>query len=150
MKDYHEKTKEINPNFISNVIFVFYWRQGKYREALEIIEKVGDFPTRQWVIGMTYTYSGEKEKAEEILRELIDQKKEEYVSSVLIAKIYVAMGDNDNAFKWYERAYDEHDAYQPFIKTMNEGYYIRSDPRHKIISDPRYKAFLRKMGLPED
>ena len=47
-----------------------------------------------------------------------------------------------NYFNWLERAYDEHDAYLPFIISLSEDL--------DIISDPRYKALLKKMGLPED
>ena len=92
-------------------------------------------------LGVTYALSGERGKAEEILREFIERKKEEYVSSFYIAYLYGTLGDNDNVFKWLEQAYDERDAYLPFIKMTAEGSDIRSDPR--------YNAFLRKMGLPE-
>ena len=138
----YQKAKEIDPDFINQSIFVFYWRQGKYKEALEIIEKGGDFSARQWVIGVTYALSGDREKAEEILNELIERKKEEYVPCLFIAVIYGALGDNDNCFSWLERAYDERDAWLPLINT-EPGF-------DKMRSDPRYSAFLRKMGLPED
>jgi len=45
------------------------------------------------------------------------------------------------AFQWLERAYAQRDL------SLN---LIKGDPLlHKLEADPRYKAFLRKMNLPE-
>ena len=58
-----------------------------------------------------------------------------------IAEIYAWRGEKDKAFEWLERAYAQHDGGLSFIK---------ADPLMKPLhGDPRYAAFLRKMGLPE-
>jgi TolB-like protein/Flp pilus assembly protein TadD len=57
------------------------------------------------------------------------------------ATIYAFRGELDEAFKWLERAYAQKDVRLPFIKgepTMK-----------KLEGDPRYKAFLKKLNLPE-
>jgi hypothetical protein len=47
----------------------------------------------------------------------------------------------DQAFAWLDRAYSQKDAAL---------YEIKYDPFFKNLKfDPRYKAFLRKMNLPE-
>jgi TolB-like protein/lipoprotein NlpI len=63
------------------------------------------------------------------------------VDSFEIAEIYAYRGEADQAFSWLERAYRQHEVLCGAIK---------SDLMFKALrSDPRYKAFLRKMKLPE-
>jgi TolB-like protein/Tfp pilus assembly protein PilF len=58
-----------------------------------------------------------------------------------IAEIYAWRGEKDKAFEWLERALAQNDGGLSFIK---------ADPLVKPLhSDPRYAAFLRKLGLPE-
>jgi TolB-like protein/Flp pilus assembly protein TadD len=58
-----------------------------------------------------------------------------------IAGVYAFRGESDETFKWLERAYARRD---PFLCS------IKGDPRmNKLEGDPRYKAFLKKMNLPE-
>jgi serine/threonine-protein kinase len=57
-----------------------------------------------------------------------------------IAEVYAWRGEKDKAFEWLERAYAQNDGGLTFIK---------ADPLMKPLhSDPRYAAFLRKMGIP--
>jgi TolB-like protein/tetratricopeptide (TPR) repeat protein len=58
-----------------------------------------------------------------------------------IAKIYAFRGESDEAFKWLDRAYERKDALLYGIKFAPEF--------DKLHGDPRYKAFLKKMNLPE-
>jgi TolB-like protein/DNA-binding winged helix-turn-helix (wHTH) protein/Flp pilus assembly protein TadD len=58
-----------------------------------------------------------------------------------IATIYAFRGESDETFKWLDRAYEEKDQFLYRIKFATEF--------DKLHEDPRYKAFLRKMNLPE-
>jgi TolB-like protein/DNA-binding winged helix-turn-helix (wHTH) protein/Flp pilus assembly protein TadD len=60
-----------------------------------------------------------------------------------IGQVYAFRGETDEALKWLERAYEQKDSGGlPMIK---------GDPLfQKIEGDARYKAFLRKMNLPDD
>jgi hypothetical protein len=59
----------------------------------------------------------------------------------MVADAYSYLGDADRAFDWLERAYRQKDPIMPYIK---------SDwLMHGVEHDPRYKAFLKKMNLPE-
>jgi TolB-like protein/Tfp pilus assembly protein PilF len=58
-----------------------------------------------------------------------------------IAGIYAFRGESDEAFKWLDRAYAQKDPFLYRIKFTTE-----LDSLH---GDPRYKALLRKMNLPE-
>jgi TolB-like protein len=58
-----------------------------------------------------------------------------------VAEIYAYRGNRDEALKWLERAYVQKDATLKWI--------LRDPSMAKLESDPRYKAFLRKMNLSE-
>jgi tetratricopeptide (TPR) repeat protein len=58
-----------------------------------------------------------------------------------IAEVHAWRGEMDKAFEWLERAYAQNDGGLSFIK---------ADPLMKPVQgDPRFAAFLRKLGLPE-
>jgi TolB-like protein/DNA-binding winged helix-turn-helix (wHTH) protein/Flp pilus assembly protein TadD len=58
-----------------------------------------------------------------------------------IATIHAFRGESDQAFKWLDRAYERKDQFLHRIKFAPEF--------DKLHDDPRYKAFLKKMNLPE-
>ncbi len=94
-------------------------------------------------MGCVYGLSGEREKAEQIINVFIERRtKGDQVESGFIAVIYASMGENDKAFKWLEKAYEDRDRLLTFIKADFEWDNIRSDPR--------FNVFLKKMGLPTD
>jgi TolB-like protein len=58
-----------------------------------------------------------------------------------IAEVFAFRGQSDEAMHWLERAYVQKD---PSL------YWIKAEmPQKTLASDPRFKAFLRKMNLPE-
>jgi len=59
-----------------------------------------------------------------------------------VAQVYAWRGDRDQAFQWLERAYQIRDPGIP---------YITIDPfTRSMRGDPRFRAFLAKLGLPPD
>jgi TolB-like protein len=61
-----------------------------------------------------------------------------------IALVYAFRGESDEAFKWLDRAYAQKGG-------GNNLAYIKTYPAfRKLEGDPRYKAFLKKMNLPDD
>jgi tetratricopeptide (TPR) repeat protein len=82
---------------------------------------------------------GHKAASDKHLAEAIRQNATDWPSG--IARVYAFRGERDRAFEWLDRAYDTRD---------QDLYYIKGDPLlRNLESDPRYKAFLRKMNLPE-
>ncbi len=72
------------------------------------------------------------------LLELIETYAE--VRAYQIAQVYAFRGEIDDAFRWLERAYDNHDRVLPIILL---------DPKlENLHDDPRWEPFLDKMGLP--
>lgn len=57
-----------------------------------------------------------------------------------ISEVYAWCGDADNAFRWLDRAYLQHDAGLAHVKY---------DPLlESVRSDSRYKTLLQKLNLP--
>jgi tetratricopeptide (TPR) repeat protein len=61
--------------------------------------------------------------------------------SLQVAEIYGFRGAKDDAFVWLDRAYQKHEVNVAFVKT---DLYLSG-----LRGDARFKAFLRKMNLPE-
>jgi hypothetical protein len=62
-------------------------------------------------------------------------------SAVEIAEVYAFRGQSDEAVHWLERAYAQKERYL---------FYIKSDRLLKNLeSDPRFKAVVHKMNLPD-
>jgi hypothetical protein len=65
-----------------------------------------------------------------------------YVSSGALAHAYSLAGDNDKAFQWLDKAYDQREGQDITL--------LKVDPDYRNLRhDPRFPAFLRKLGLPQ-
>lgn len=60
---------------------------------------------------------------------------------MLIAKVHAVRGEIDQAFEWLDKAFASKDPDLWLFK----GHVLLKN----LEADPRYKAFLRKMNLPE-
>ena len=61
-----------------------------------------------------------------------------HVSATTFAGIYSQLGEKDEAFKWLEEAYEEHDL------GLNTNVRPEYDP---LRDDPRFQDLLRRMNL---
>lgn len=91
-------------------------------------------------IALTYAMSGEKDKAEALLEELLAHSEDRYMSPMPIAAIYNALGEKDRALDWLEKAYKERSTHLPLLGLYPE--------LHALRSEPRFQDLLRKMNLP--
>jgi TolB-like protein/tetratricopeptide (TPR) repeat protein len=88
---------------------------------------------------MVYYALGRKAESDDALARLIKEHADE--SAFEIAEVYGFRGQSDEAMHWLERAYVQKD---PSL------YQIKSHLALKgLAEDPRFKAFLKKMNLPE-
>ena len=141
-----QKTLEMDPNFIVAHIFLPlpYSQKGKYKEAMAALKKAKDFlgednPRVITALGNIYALSGKKNKAKKVLDELHELSTQSYVSPWGIALIYVALGENDEAFQWLKKAYNEREQWMKFVKI---------EPLFNTLhSDPMFTALLNKMNL---
>jgi len=66
--------------------------------------------------------------------------KQHYVSPYLIAVIYVNLAEQDQAFQWLEKAFEERDPYLT---------YLRVEPAlDPLRSDTRFRDLVNRMDVP--
>ena len=82
---------------------------------------------------------GREMEARSILAQLLQARENRYVSAPVIAAVYVAFGDKEEAFRWLERAFAEHSAILQWIAVLPE-----FRPLH---SDARFPHRLRRIGI---
>jgi len=116
-----------------------YLHNGMYEEAIaEFLSRNVKSPETNWALGYTYAVAGYPEKALEILNYLLEKEKQTYVPPYYIARLYIALGDKDKAFEWFD-------------KTGRMGIVsIKTDAMlDPIRDDPRFYKFVERMNYPE-
>lgn len=91
-------------------------------------------------LGYALAMSGNKDGAVEILEQLRDLSRRQYVPSVAFAIIYIGLGDKDQAFDRLQRACSERSSKLVFLKV--------NPNLNSLRSDPRFAHLLRRVGLP--
>jgi serine/threonine protein kinase/Tfp pilus assembly protein PilF len=137
-----EQSLEVNPKFWPLHLFLgeTYQQQGRYPEALaELRQAQGPTQEATAAIGRLYAASGKKSEAEKILVDLLQRAKTGYLPPTYIAGMYAALGDNNKAFEWLEKAYSARDSQIEFLG-VEQCY----DP---LRSDPRYADLMRRINL---
>jgi hypothetical protein len=82
---------------------------------------------------------GRREDAGRLLDQLIQKSRQQYVTADSIAAVYVALGEKDEAFRWLDRAVEEH---------SGSFYSYMFCPEFRALrSDPRFADLLRRIGL---
>src|SRR5438067_157005 len=93
----------------------------------------------QGLLGYAYASSGDRPKAEQILRELEQMAKRQYVSSTAFADIYLGLGEKEKALDWLEKSYEDQE---------RACWYLKVDPIYDSVrNEPRFQAILKKLGL---
>jgi TolB-like protein len=131
---------EISPTFTLG----HYWlgivllvRHQPETALAEMLKEANDAP-RLGGSSMAYFALGSKADSDAALAAMLNK---DTAHPYLIAQVYAFRGESDEAFKWLERAYVQRDPSLVLVK---------SQPMFsKLEGDARYKAFLRKMNLPE-
>ena len=112
---------------------------GEKQAALQQIDLEPD-EARHWSGRAAINYAlGRKVESDAALKRLTELSSP--TSAYLIACVHAYRGESDAAFIWLERAFTQKD---PTL------WRIQSEPfLNSLKGDPRYKAFLTKMNLPE-
>jgi len=137
-----------NPNSWSGHYYlaVGYEGSGHLEQAVAEYQRAVDLSQRDsdTMAGLAHTYAamGKRAEAEKILRELQRQSKVTYVSAYMIAVIYSGLGQNDKAFEFLEKAYQE--------RSPDIAYFLRADLRVDTLrQDPRFHDLLRRVDFPQ-
>ena len=136
---------EINPNspFPLGNLGLAYVQKGSFDRGISLIEKAseieGSTPSTKNDLAYAYEKAGRRKDVERVLTELLEMRKESQRAAPAIAGVYATLGDYNKAFEWLEKAIAEHSAY---LFLINRDFVY--DP---LRSDPRYKDFIKRIGL---
>jgi tetratricopeptide (TPR) repeat protein len=143
-----KKTIELDAKFSRAHLLLgsLYLAKSMFEEAIDEFRKEKaaleiDDPVAEIVIGAVHALTGESGKAKEVAERLIEKSRREYVSSSWLAVLHFALGEDDEGFKWLDRACEERDGWLLFLN---------SGPLFEILglrSVPRYQEILRRIGL---
>ncbi|MGI9291411.1 MAG: tetratricopeptide repeat protein, partial [Gammaproteobacteria bacterium] len=137
----YRKALELSPGYPGNHqrIARVLLQQNKPEAALEAAKGEPSHVYGLTARSMAYFALGDIEESDLALNELIENSAE--TGAYQIAEIYGMRDNADKAFEWLERSYDNRDS-----GTIN----MMGDPSFfGLRSDPRYAAFVRKLGLED-
>jgi len=91
----------------------------------------------QGLLGYAYAISGDRPKAEQILRELEQMAKRQYVSTTAFADIHLGLGEKEKALDWLEKSYQDQES---------ACWYLKVDPIYDSVrNEPRFQALVQKV-----
>ncbi|HKU73584.1 MAG TPA: tetratricopeptide repeat protein [Pyrinomonadaceae bacterium] len=119
-----------------------YEAKGMYAEAIAEFQtgvKLSGSPLMLALLGHAYAASGKTAEAKQVLNDLQQLQDQRYVSPYTVAAIYAGLGDQEQAFKWLEKAVEERD-----IWLMN----LKVDPVFaKLRSQRQFTDILARIRL---
>ena len=140
-----KKTVEMFPEswHAHNFLAYAYVMTGRYEDAVPEYQKMialSGMKLGAAFLGATYAYFGRKEEAMRSIEELQELAKTEYVSPLSFAIIYAGLGDKDEAFRWFDKAYEQRSP--DLIGLKNDPFCVET-----LGADPRWSALWRKIGF---
>ena len=111
--------------------------QGRADEALATANEEPLEVYRIWAIAILHHQEGRDEESRRMLALLHEKYSDD--GAYQIAEVYAVRGEIDAAFEWLDRAYRLHDG---GLAGMKSSSHLRG-----LASDPRWSAFLLKMGF---
>jgi Tfp pilus assembly protein PilF len=135
------RVAELHPDFPLAYTYLAeaYVEKRDLASAVSTIENAPitlDDPISLSATAYVYAKAGERDKAQEILRELAEAD----ALSVQIAQVFVGLGDMEQALAWLEKACDSSSVWLIWL--------IVDPAFNPLRDDPRFKDLLKRMNLP--
>jgi tetratricopeptide (TPR) repeat protein len=142
------ETLELHPDdtFARHVLSWCYAVKGMHEEAIAEGERAAgrawrEYPDRVGLLGWIYGLAGQQDRARECLDELAALSARMYVDPWDHALVHAGLGDDDRAFEWLEKGYEQRSIFMPLLKVAPLTPSLRADPRMQDL--------VRRMGFPE-
>ena len=121
-----------------------YTQKGKYEEGIaeyqEALRIAGEGTVLKMLLGHAHALAGDRREATRLVDELKVRSEEQYVPAFCIAMIHAALGENDLAFEWLDRAFAERSSWLVYLDV---------EPMlGSLRSDARFEDLARRVGLP--
>jgi hypothetical protein len=114
--------------------------QGRIPEALAAAGKIGFEEQRLMYLAMAEHTLGHTQESDKAMGELVAMYA--HNAAYQIAEAYAWRGEKRKAYEWLERSYQQRD--NGLIPEIETDPFLRG-----LRGDEEFKAFLRKMKLPE-
>ncbi len=115
--------------------------EGALTEFREAARLAPGTPLMTAGLAAAYARSGNRPEALKLLASLSLQAQREYVSPYYIAVVYAALGENNQALDWLDKAYADRSNGMVFLKMDPD-----LDP---LRTNPRFQAIQKKLHFPE-
>ena len=117
--------------------------KGQPEEACSILKKTMSLmkssPGSLELLATAYARAGRRSEALRLIDELKRRRQKTYVPAGALINPYLALGDYEEAFVWFELAYQEKSNILQFLKV-----HPFFDP---VRNDPRFKDLVHRVGL---
>jgi len=148
-----ESALKADPDFayLHNVLGWAYYHDSRTEDGISELKKAvamtdGD-PQLKADLACALGFSGQKKEARAILSNVQDASKVEHVSKMKLAQVFFAIGEYDEAFRLLEKARQDHSLFTQGGSYLSE---IRSRPWFaEVREDPRWDAFVKRLGIPK-
>lgn len=119
-----------------------YMQNRSYARGIAALEKAQELtqgPGRVKAdLAYAYAVSGNRYKAEGVLNEFLRRFDPVSFPALMIAEIFIGLGDRDKAFEWLHRAVDQRDL----------ALFLKPDPLYDSLrADPRFTSLLKRVNL---
>ena len=150
---YDEAIAQLESNLsLSPAYHRTYWNLGRcylqkkqYPQALAALRKAREISddTAFMVAALAHAYgvAGQREQARQLLGELLELSKSEYVSPMSLVLVHIGLQQHQEALSWLEKSMDDQAGLLVWLKVDPE-----FDP---LRSEPRFRATLAKVGLSD-
>ena len=137
------QANDLGPAFTTNWEIGVYIKTRKFDEALAELDKAKRNrpydPILIYSTGMVYAAQGRRAEALQIIKELEEMSGASLSEAQVMAKIYAALNEKEQALTWLERG----------LSTGAIGPFYKDEPMwDSIRSDPRFADLLRRMSIP--
>ena len=142
--DQIRKTLELDPTstLARHLLGCCLLWKGDTADAIEEFQRSKIVVTGAWyqgLLGYAFAISGDRAKAKQILGELEEMAKRQYVNSSAFAAIYLGLGETEKALDSLDKCYENQESACWLLKV---------DPIYDTIrTEPRFQTMLKKVGL---
>ena len=140
------EVRPLDPNYADTYwrLGTAYYGKGSYQEAIASFQKyleLDDDPVTRAYLALAKAKAGSRDEAVKLLNWLKQESSKRYITGTAFAITYLALGQKDEAYKWLEKEVDDRSGWAVW--------YGVAAALDELREEPRFKAMLKRMNLPE-
>jgi TolB-like protein/Tfp pilus assembly protein PilF len=133
-----QKVLTTNPDFyLARVTLgMAYVQKAEFDKAIAELTRALEadrLPVVLGVLGHAFGIAGQRERAVQIMEELEELSNRAYVPPYSVGLIHASLGEKDEAFVWFERAFAAHNEWLNWLKVAPEVDSLRADERFRQL-----------------